>query len=230
MLCCSPCILLTFSCLGNDVPFDGETEGNGAEVAGGPEIARPLRPDERATIDQVIRFDNAQVDNAQHLLGVQNLRGWANTAVEGFGSLWEAVVPRDHHAARHNILLQRHQPVNQQQERSGLLAGMFNIVRNVVRELNNASTSTARSTQGNHAAQARRRIERNLRTNQRSRRPRSHARASTARQPAETGRIRVTRSQTVRRTMNPQNVIDLTRDIWTEQTGEREVIDLTGED
>lgn len=51
--------------IGDTVPFDGERVATAAEVRGGPPRSRPLEGDARQAVEQVIRFQNANADNAR---------------------------------------------------------------------------------------------------------------------------------------------------------------------
>ncbi|KAK5939860.1 hypothetical protein PMZ80_008242 [Knufia obscura] len=56
---------------GNDVPFDGEQQGDSAEILGGPQGAASLGGDARQAVEQVMRFENAAVDNARRPLPLE---------------------------------------------------------------------------------------------------------------------------------------------------------------
>ncbi len=53
---------------GNNVPFDGEQQGDSAEILGGPRGADSLGGEARHAVEQVMRFENAQIDNPRRPL------------------------------------------------------------------------------------------------------------------------------------------------------------------
>ena len=50
------------------MPFDGEQEGNSAEILGGPAEAPLLHHEARHAVEQVMRFENDEIDNPRRAL------------------------------------------------------------------------------------------------------------------------------------------------------------------
>ena len=50
------------------MPFDGEQNGDSAEILGGPSGAVPLGGEARQAVEQVIRFENDQIDHPRRTL------------------------------------------------------------------------------------------------------------------------------------------------------------------
>jgi len=57
------------------VPFDGEQQGDSAEILGGPQGAAPLGGDARQAVEQVMLFENAEVDNPRRALPLETPLG-----------------------------------------------------------------------------------------------------------------------------------------------------------
>lgn len=199
---------------GNAVPFDGETQGNGAEVAGGQQVTLPLGPEVRTAVDQVLNFENARLGVARATEAVGDFFGvmWNGLMLDANAQAGQRPAQR-HIPARPLPVIARPPPPAQQEERpAGMFAGMFNAVRSFVSDVNNPPTHAIRTTQQRRPQQIVRRVPirvdgLGLAQNV----PRSTLRLTSYGQQNENN-PRVTRSRTVRAATESREVIDLTGD------------------
>ncbi|KAK5081735.1 hypothetical protein LTR05_007869 [Lithohypha guttulata] len=201
----------------NDVPFDGEQNGDSREEADGSRRAQSLDPAARALVDRVMAVENAQIDSERLMPGLQHnpipATGFGLgmlQPIRGFFGGPRAQFPPQ--ATGNDVTAQavvRFGPWN--------IGGAIDAIRNVIRP----NTNRVASEQPTDAHRLQPIILGEFARDARPR-PRRRARASTRRFDLQARRVR--HAGPARRA-----TIDLTADT-DEERPVPEVIDLTGDD
>lgn len=138
------------------MPFDGEQNGDSAEILGGPLGAVPLGGEARHAVEQVIGFENDQIDNPRRALPLDVPLDFPRLGLqERITGAWQAVTqfmfPNVRapvlSAPRANVADVRREPSPADQ---GLFLGGFGPVRDLGRHA--VPVSAIRTTQIRHQA------------------------------------------------------------------------------
>lgn len=138
------------------MPFDGEQDGDSAEILGGPLGTAPLGGEARHAVEQVICFENDQIDNPRRALPLDTPLDFPRLGLqERIAGAWQAVTQfifsheraADLAAPRANVVNVRREP---RQADQGPFLGGLDPVRNLGRHA--VPVSAIRTTQTRNQA------------------------------------------------------------------------------